>query len=198
MIGKEDVEEKATVNLARMYYPVHTLGPGDRVGIWLAGCDRGCPECITPGLQEYASGTPVEIDEVMGYIRRLCGCAEGFTISGGEPFYVPEDLKNLVFAISQISEDIIIFTGYTMKELKEMRDQNVDAVLSHISVLVDGPYIGELNDGKGLRGSSNQKIHILKNFEKYENLEECERSMQLVVDGQRVMTIGMPWVNDDD
>lgn len=189
---------KATIHLARMYYPVHTLGPGDRIGIWLAGCDRGCPECIAPELQKCDNGTPVTIDEVMGYIRTLCDRAEGITISGGEPFFFPEELHNLTHALSEISDDVILFTGYTMAELKEMRDENVDGVLKHISVLIDGPYIGERNDGRGLRGSSNQTIHILRHAERYPDLETCERSMQLVIDNNRVMTIGIPWVKNDD
>ena len=194
----EDAKMKATIHLARMYYPVHTLGPGERVGIWLAGCDRGCPECIAPELQECSNGTPVTIDEVMGYIRKLCAHADGFTISGGEPFFFPDELKNLIDAISGISDDIMIFTGYTIEELKEMRDENVADVLAHISVLIDGPYIGERNDGKGLRGSSNQNIHIFKHAERYPDLETCERGMQLVIDDHRVMTIGIPWVNNND
>ena len=34
-------------------------------------------------------------------------------------------------------------------------------MLSNISVLIDGEYIEELNDNSLLRGSSNQKVHIL-------------------------------------
>ena len=29
---------EAKISLGRMYYPVKSLGPGNRVGIWLNGC----------------------------------------------------------------------------------------------------------------------------------------------------------------
>ncbi|MBR1598437.1 MAG: radical SAM protein [Lachnospiraceae bacterium] len=186
------------VNLARIYYPVTVLGPGKRVGIWLAGCDRNCPGCISPELKTSSSGTYVEVTEIMKNIQKLCSDAEGFTISGGEPFTSPEGLCALVREISKMSEDIIIFTGYRLSELMEMRDDNVDYILDNISVLVDGPYIEALNDGRGLRGSSNQNIHVFKNAKRYVNLSDCERSLQVVVNNDRVMTIGMPVVNEDD
>lgn len=186
------------VNLARIYYPVTVLGPGKRVGIWLAGCDRNCPGCISPELKTSSSGTYVEVTEIMKNIQKLCSDAEGFTISGGEPFTSPDGLCALVREISKMSEDIIIFTGYRLSELMEMRDDNVDYILDNISVLVDGPFIEALNDGKGLRGSSNQNIHVFKNAERYGNLNDCERSLQVVVNNDRVMTIGIPVVSEDD
>lgn len=190
--GDGKLNDMVTVNLARIYYPVKTLGPGCRVGIWLAGCDRDCPECISPELKGIGSGTPVSVTEIMGHIRKMCSAAEGFTISGGEPFYKPEELRALVDAVSEINDDIIIFTGYTLEELEALKDENVNRVLEKISVLIDGPFIAELNDGRGLRGSSNQSIQVFKNGEKYRGLEVCERGMQVVVSGDRVMTIGIP------
>ena len=181
-----------TINLARMYYPVRTLGPGDRVGIWLAGCDRRCPGCISPELQSSGAGRAVRVDEVIGYITRLCDTACGFTISGGEPFLHPDELKSLIYGLYGLLDDIIIFTGYTLDELELMRDDDVDYVLEHISVLIDGPYRKELSTDRGLRGSSNQTIHIFKHFERYKDLVTCERSLQVVVADSRVMTIGIP------
>ena len=39
------------LSIARIYYPVKTLGPGNRIGIWTAGCPRRCSGCISPELQ---------------------------------------------------------------------------------------------------------------------------------------------------
>lgn len=189
---REDIVMSNTVNLARLYYPVRTLGYGERVGIWVAGCNRECPYCITPDLRDIGSGREVDVEEIMEYIRKYCNNVDGFTISGGEPFLNAAGLKRLVEALSYVSEDIIIYSGYTHKELVGMKDDNVDYVLDNISVLVDGPYIHELNDGKGLRGSSNQVVHVFKYEDRYKDFEHEKRSVQLVVEGDRVMTIGIP------
>lgn len=33
--------------LSRMHFPVTTLGPGDRIGIWFQGCSIRCTGCIS-------------------------------------------------------------------------------------------------------------------------------------------------------
>ena len=40
------------IYVARILYPVKVLGPGNRVGIWLAGCDHKCLGCSNPELWE--------------------------------------------------------------------------------------------------------------------------------------------------
>ncbi len=181
-----------TVNLARIYYPVLTLGPGKRAGIWLAGCGRDCPGCITPELRVPESGRPVAVSEIMRYITELGPDIQGFTISGGEPFWDPAGLMALTTAIFTVSADIIVYTGYTLGQLREKNSPEIEEVLRTISVLIDGPYVQELDDGVGLRGSSNQQIHVFREMENYETLYSGRRSQQLVVDRQRVMTIGIP------
>ena len=46
------------LSIARIFYPVKTLGPGNRVGIWTTGCLRGCQGCISPELQDYDKEKP--------------------------------------------------------------------------------------------------------------------------------------------
>jgi hypothetical protein len=49
-----------------------------------------------------------------------------------------------------------------------------------MDILIDGPYIESLNDDSGLRGSSNQRVHILKPNPKYEgfNFESNPRIIE--------------------
>lgn len=107
------------ISLARIYYPVKVLGPGNRVGIWLNGCEKKCPGCISPELQIYDSAKEVSVQDIIQMVNRIDSQIDGFTISGGEPFYNPIALNALVTAISSISDDILIFTGYTLEELKK-------------------------------------------------------------------------------
>ena len=36
--------------IARILYPVKVLGPGNRIGIWFAGCHHRCKGCSNPEL----------------------------------------------------------------------------------------------------------------------------------------------------
>lgn len=180
------------ISLARMYYPVEVLGPGCRVGIWMNGCANKCIGCLSPELQAYDRGKEIEIDEILSMISRINGPIDGFTISGGEPFYRPEALNALVQSLALLNDDILIFTGYTIEDLEARKCTEIDSILNACAALVDGPYIKELNDGRGLRGSSNQRFWVFKHEEKYEGIETVERKLQPIIYGQKVLTIGIP------
>ena len=88
--------------------------------------------------------------------------------------------------------DVLIYTGYTLEELKGKRDPATDEILSRIAVLVDGPYVDERNEGRGLMGSSNQRIFIWKYPERYKDAETCERHVQFVGEEHSLLQIGVP------
>lgn len=180
------------ISLARIYYPVMVLGPGKRVGIWLNGCMRNCPGCISPEMKVYDTTKEMSINDIIDFVQKINKPIEGFTISGGEPFFRPQSLNELVCRLSAINDDILIYTGYTMKELKEKKDHNIENVLTNCAAIIDGPYIMDLDDNGALRGSSNQKCWIFKHQEKYSLFKPKERELQTVVAGEKVISIGIP------
>ena len=180
------------ISLSRIYYPVTVLGPGNRVGIWMNGCDRRCPGCVSPEMQTYDAAKEISIDAITDLIGRIRAPIDGFTISGGEPFFRPAALNALVLALSRVNDDILIFTGCTLEELRERKDPAVDSALGHCAALVDGPYVARLNDCEGLRGSSNQRIHVFRYPEKYRGIETAPKKLQTVVYNGHVLTIGIP------
>lgn len=142
--------------VARFLYPVEVLGPGKRVGIWFCGCPRRCNGCSNPELWEFQERyrtTPKTIFEMVKAVLKE-HTIDGFTITGGDPFYQADDLIELLDLLKEISDDIIVYTGYNREEIKP--DD-----LKNISVLIDGEYIEELNDNSLLKGSSNQEVYIL-------------------------------------
>ncbi len=176
----------------RVCYPVQVLGPGNRIGIWLAGCNRQCPGCMSPELQSTVGCKNLSVDDVIVMLKKIKKKIDGVTISGGEPFIQANELSLLIeFIISNISEDIIVYTGFTIEELKKMRSDSVDKILSSISVLIDGEYVDELNDGKGIRGSSNQKIHYLKPGYEQIHLDDTERTLQTFRYNNQILVIGI-------
>jgi len=132
------------------------------------------------------------VSDIVNFIQKIKGSIDGFTISGGEPFYQPESLGYLLEALACIKDDIIVFTGYTLEELIGRKDKAVEKALKYCSVLVDGPYIKANDDGVGMRGSSNQKIRVFNHHQRYQGLESVERQIQAVMYGEKVWMIGIP------
>ena len=176
--------------IARVLYPVEVLGPGKRVAIWTCGCPRRCSGCSNPELWDFDDRKLISVDRLIELIGHIVekNHADGFTITGGEPFFQKEELRVLLSSLSDFSEDILVFTGYYLEQLQN------DPALQYISVLVDGPYIKEQNRGLILRGSDNQKIHILKM--KYKSLYDeylCEEYSKIknFMNGNSVISVGI-------
>lgn len=184
------------MNVARVLYPVEVLGPGKRVGIWLCGCRRGCRGCSNPELWEQRQEYEVTVDDIIDLVSRIDETHEidGFTISGGEPMDQSEELSQLLLRLSEYSKDILAYTGYRIDELKDRRDPDTDVALSQIAVLIDGEYRESENTDVLLRGSANQRIHILipEMAEIYENyLSSAHNQIQNFTTSNGVVSVGI-------
>ena len=146
--------------IARILYPVEVLGPGKRIGIWFDGCGHRCPGCSNPELWEPQERYAVTLPSVMNLIHLITDRhpVDGFTLTGGDPFYQPEALRELLKELTPISHDILVYTGYLAEELKERYPD----LLEQIAVLIDGQYVESRNRGQPLIGSDNQRILFLK------------------------------------
>ena len=138
-----------------------TLGPYNRFALWVQGCPFSCTECMSPDSQDFNSGLEMSISEIVDLILNEINI-EGLTISGGEPFSQANELVELLNIIKEKKDlGIIIYSGYTLQQLRNKNDSNINKLLEFTDILIDGQYIDSLNDGISLRGSSNQKIHLL-------------------------------------
>ena len=178
------------IRIGRIWYPVLTLGYGRRFGVWMQGCKKDCPGCISPEMKDPRGGEVRSISELICSAARVK--PDGLTVSGGEPFDQPESLLALIRAFLQVSDDILVFTGYTLDELHEMHSAVIEEILGSIAVLVDGRYMEHYNDGTGLRGSSNQNIYIWRHKERYPDAETLPRTLQCVLLPDRLWMIGIP------
>lgn len=184
------------MNIARILYPVQVLGPGNRIGIWLCGCSRACKGCSNPELWEQKLEYEVSPVEAYTLIKKVASAhiIEGFTISGGEPMDQASSLVELIGLISEISDDILVYSGYRIEELRARCDPATDSLLEEVSVLIDGAYIEEENDNSVLRGSSNQRIHLLN--KKYEEryqlyLAEMHNQIQNFTTSNGIVSVGI-------
>lgn len=137
-------------------YPVRTLGPGERLGIWVSGCSRGCSGCMSPELQTPLPSDEVAVGGLLDALRRQRRRYDGATISGGEPFDQPGELAALIRGLRGLTGHVLVYTGYREEEL--LADPARAAALEGVDVLIDGAYEQDLDDGRGLRGSSNQRV----------------------------------------
>src|ERR1700753_3733472 len=135
------------------------LGPGNRFAIWVQGCPFNCKGCTTPEGIPMIKNNLVSTDKIIAAIGENKKIT-GITISGGEPFMQASKLVRILKGAKALRPelDTIVFTGF---ELSELDWPDALELLELTDVLIDGKYIRHLNDNKGLRGSSNQKIHYL-------------------------------------
>ena len=188
------------MQIARIYYPVKTLGPGNRIGIWTVGCPHRCYKCSNPELWKKDPSKEINLPTIRNTLLHIKtkNQIDGITISGGEPFLFPEQLCRLVLFIKRdISEDILIYTGFTIDELYGTENPYTITILENIAVLIDGPYLDDLNDDTGLRGSSNQRIIFIDSAyeRKYENSMLQKRLVQNVHYNGGVVSFGIPLRN---
>lgn len=170
-------------------FPVTTLGPGKRLGIWVSGCSKACVGCMSEELKDREESDRISLESLQRMIAGYAGRIEGVTISGGEPFDQVEELAMLVAFLSKyVSEDILLYTGYTFEELQGM--SGAERVLKHVATLIDGAYVESLDDGEGLRGSRNQKVVRIDGRCDFDYLHAM-RAQQLFVFGDSVLAVGL-------
>ena len=184
------------MNIARLLYPVTVLGPGRRVGLWLCGCSRKCYGCSNPELWYQKEEYETSPENVFRLINKIIAVNEidGFTVTGGEPLDQADDLAQLIKMLLSISDDILIYSGYLIEELKNRQDDPTKYILSSAAVLIDGAYVENLNDNSVLRGSSNQRIHILnRKYEKmyHDYLSIAHNQIQNFTTGSGIVSVGI-------
>lgn len=178
--------------VARILYPVKVLGPGDRIAIWMVGCKHGCKGCSNPELWEVQDKYQISMESIMELIKQIEKehIIDGFTITGGDPFEQPAELKELLLQLREISSDILVYTGYEYKDIKERYND----ILSIISVLIDGKYEEDKNHTSCLIGSDNQQIYYLNTELKYvyeEYMSKTKNQIQNFTSSDGIISVGI-------
>jgi len=190
--------------LNRAHYPVTTLGPGVRAGIWVQGCTIGCHGCASQDTWPADPGRLIDVEQVVGWLAALPRL-QGLTVTGGEPFQQPEAMHALLTAVRDWAArqervlDILVYSGYTFGALN--RRASAAPVLALCDAVMTGPYIDRLNTGARWRGSANQQLVVLsplghERFGSADVADPQEQRLQLSSDGSRLWLIGIPGRGD--
>jgi anaerobic ribonucleoside-triphosphate reductase activating protein len=140
----------------------HVEGPGARYALWVQGCSIRCPGCCNPHLFDAGAGKVVGVDTLLAEIEEARPSIEGLTVLGGEPFDQAAPLARLGAGARALGLSVMVFTGYTIEELRARADASVEALLDTTDVLVDGRYeAGRPERRRRWVGSENQRFHYL-------------------------------------
>jgi len=182
--------------IGRILSPVHALGPGARIGLWVKGCSKNCPGCMSTDLQAM-DGESIDVKSLADVILHLAkmNAIKALTISGGDPFEQAESLKEFLTIIRNSFEDILVYTGFTLKEIMQgaAGECGIDCI-DLIDVLIDGRYVQDDNAAECvLRGSANQKIIFLNKEieEKYVEYMRMGRMVEIFHHSDETIIVGI-------
>ena len=167
--------------LAQVVPVTEAEGPGRRFAIWFQGCPLRCPECCNPEMLSFTGGTQRPISEVVAEIEAAHRDhnIEGITLLGGEPLAHAAAAAILARESRSMNLTVMVFTGYTLEQVRELPNPDVADLLAHTDILVDGPYVRELPDAhRRWIGSTNQRIHFFT--DRYHANDSCWRQKNML------------------
>lgn len=171
-------------------------GPGRRFALWFQGCPLRCPGCCNPEMLPFDGGRDVAVPEVLEQIREAARLhdVEGITLLGGEPFAHTACAASLAAQVQQLGLSVMVFSGYTLEEIRGMGEPAAHDLLAHTDLLVDGPYRRDLPERqRRWIGSSNQRIHFLSS--RYAANDACWRlknTLEIRFNGTEIVVNGFP------
>lgn len=180
------------MNIAAVAARTQALGPGTRAVVWVQGCPLNCPGCLAPAWIPFVPAMKQTPEEILAQFD--LDTITGLSLSGGEPMEQAAGLAALARLARQKKDlDLICFTGYRYERLvKNPPNRGVPELLAELDVLVDGPFIQALNNGVGLRGSSNQRvIHLTSRLKDYD-FESSTRQVEISITDGELAFVGIP------
>jgi anaerobic ribonucleoside-triphosphate reductase activating protein len=171
-------------------------GPGRRCALWFQGCPLRCPGCCNPEMLSFEGGRQVPGSEIVDWIvaaRKKEGI-EGLTLLGGEPFAHATSAAGLARATRSLGLSVMVFSGYTLEEIRGLPDPAAVELLALTDLLIDGRYELDLPDTRRRWiGSTNQRIHFLT--DRYRMDDACwnkKNTLEIRLDADGLSVNGFP------
>src|SRR6266849_3956577 len=152
------------LQLAQTVACTEAEGPGKRFALWFQGCPLRCPGCCNPEMLPFEGGHSIALAALLEQIQASATDhgIEGITLLGGEPLAHVASAAALARLVREFGLSVMVFSGYTLEEARQLPDPAVAELLALTDILVDGPYVREQPDTRRRWiGSTNQRIHFL-------------------------------------
>lgn len=157
-IRRTDLDE-FSIWLYRVYHHSTVDGPGRRSVVQVSGCSIRCQGCFVPQTHKRENGTLISISTIVDEIVANRAEHDGVTVLGGEPFDQTGQVAELVSRLKLQGLHITIYSGYPIEVLMQRKDPSIDYILTHIDLLIDGPFVASVSDrASEYRGSRNQRL----------------------------------------
>ena len=135
-------------------------GPGIRFVVFCQGCPHHCEGCHNEVTHDFSGGFDCKISKILKAIDEN-PLLDGVTFSGGEPASQPEGFLTLAKEVKKRGLNIMMYSGYTYEELKDMGEESsaLKELVDYVDILVDGRYDQSQRDlTLRFRGSRNQRV----------------------------------------
>jgi len=150
-------------------------GPGCRVVLYVAGCNKDCKDCNAPGLKDFAYKDALKFDSSM--IKNILefskdDAIDGITISGGEPMLFPDEIFFIIKKFMQCfpEKTIWLYTGYKWEDI--IKVPKLKKIAYMCDVVVDGEFEAANRDKSySFKGSFNERIIDVANTLAYKSIE---------------------------
>jgi len=179
------------IGISRLHFPVTTLGPGKRIGIWFQGCSIHCEGCISADTWQFNTNM-VDMNELKLVLKSWLPDCQGITITGGEPFDQQAALSELLLFLRPYNLSVLVYSGYPYHKL----EQKKEILEGLVDVLISEPYDYKESQTKALLGSDNQKLHLLTTLGEYSFSSylksSSEKKLDVQFDRDQVWMAGIP------
>lgn len=186
------VAQSIPINIAAIVERTRAEGPGDRFAVWVQGCPLRCPGCCNPELLAQVPREALRPEDLLP--RVMSAGVEGVSLLGGEPMAQAEALAPFAEGLRALGMSLMVYTGWTLAELRARREPAVDRILAVTDLLLDGRYDARLPETeRRWAGSSNQALHFLTDrYDPSDPQFRARNTVEVRITGDAVSVNGYP------
>lgn len=185
-----------SLRIAQIMPCTEAEGPGQRFSVWFQGCPLRCAGCCNPEMLPFTGGTTISLCDLIAQIEEAAHTqnVEGITLLGGEPLAHAAGAAVLARAVHERALTVMVFSGYTLQEARQLSDPAVAELLALTDILVDGPYLRDQPETqRRWIGSANQRIHFLSDRYRADDPRWLlPNTLEIRLRGKELMVNGFP------